>query len=62
MVTVTNGFYQFNGLCPATYKVFVDPTSPNLAGLEPTITGAGTPATDSNPEPIDRDAHDRDAV
>ena len=45
--TLANGAYQFTGLCQGTYSVSV--TAP--AGLTPTSTGKGTPATDSNPSP-----------
>ena len=43
-----NGFYQFTGLCAGTYHVEVV-TPP--AGLTPSPTGVGNPATDSNPSP-----------
>lgn len=46
----SNGYYQFTGLCAGTYTVeYVVGTVP--AGFQPTITGAGTAATDSNASP-----------
>ncbi|HYP05125.1 MAG TPA: SdrD B-like domain-containing protein [Bryobacteraceae bacterium] len=48
--TDQNGFYSFTGLCGGTYKVGVlASTAP--AGVKPTTTGAGSTATDSNPNP-----------
>jgi hypothetical protein len=54
--TDANGFYQFVGLCSENYKVVVTPP----AGYTATVTGAGTPATDSNPNPalVSLPAHD----
>ncbi len=41
------GYYQFSGLCGGDYKVVAVPP----AGHTASPTGAGTPATDSNPNP-----------
>src|SRR5439155_1078797 len=45
--TNASGIYQFTGLKPGTYGVSVVPPS----GYVATVTGKGTTATDSNPNP-----------
>ena len=52
-VTVTDpdGLYAFEELYAGDYVIEVDPASPPLLGLVPTLTGAGTTATDSNASP-----------
>jgi hypothetical protein len=45
--TLANGAYQFTGLCPGTYTV----SASTPAGFVATLTGKGTPATDSNLNP-----------
>lgn len=47
----TDGYYQFTGLSAGTYTVTVDTSSAPLLGLLASPTGAGTAATDSNPNP-----------
>ncbi|MFO1429991.1 MAG: SdrD B-like domain-containing protein [Candidatus Competibacteraceae bacterium] len=47
VTTNADGLYEFDGLCANTYQVSV--ATP--FGYTPTITGAGTPDTDSNPNP-----------
>src|SRR5579871_1838006 len=46
-----NVYYQFTGLPLGNYYVAIDTSQAALTGLVPTITGQGTPATDSNPNP-----------
>ena len=43
------GYYQFTGVCAGTYTVQVTGGVP--ANFTPTLTGQGTPSTDSNPQP-----------
>jgi hypothetical protein len=47
-----NGYYQFSGLCAATYRVAIDNTQAALSSLipSPTLQGGNT-ALDSNPNP-----------
>ena len=50
----TNGYYQFAGLCQATYKVVIDNTQAALSGFTPTITLVNdgiNPAIDSKTNP-----------
>ncbi len=45
------GYYQFTGLCGNTYHVEIENESSQLPGYVRTQSGAGTLATDSNPNP-----------
>jgi hypothetical protein len=49
--TDASGWYQFTNVCPGTYDVRYDATTVP-SGFVATLTGQGTTATDSNPNPF----------